>query len=295
MSMMTQSASSPASSRAHRCRVTASLNVLLSRSSRVTDVTMSSRLVIAVMAGSVASSITAGAAPSAAAPPAAVTAESAPAGATVTMNSGGSPGSSTAAAVRVASSGPVEVSTRQLAFRSAPVRATAASCVCSAARNGRSTKDVSGLPVAYPAGNPSSAAARSFARRIVLSCSSRNRAAGVRWKAACSSRRSAVPGRPSGAASPRSAGAAVSATASASMAPSSSVRAASISDPASAPGRPTACRSASRRPTRSASAPSGRPPCGICPPSPHCRRLPSQVQDMGRNRVTEIKINGESM
>ena len=72
MSMMTQSASSPASSRAHRCRVTASLNVLLSRSSRVTDVTMSSRLVIAVMAGSVVSSITAGAAeaaaPSAAAP-----------------------------------------------------------------------------------------------------------------------------------------------------------------------------------------------------------------------------------
>ena len=53
MSMMTQSASSPASSRAHRCRVTASLNVLLSRSSRVTAVTMSSRLVIAVMAGSV--------------------------------------------------------------------------------------------------------------------------------------------------------------------------------------------------------------------------------------------------
>ena len=69
-------------------------------------------------------------------------------------------------------------------------------------------------------------------------------------------------------------------TASASMAPSSSVRAASTSDPGSAPGRPTAWRSASRRAARSVSAPSRRPTCGICPPSPHCRCLPSQVQDM---------------
>ena len=56
MSMMTQSASSPASSRANRCMVSASLNVLLSSSSLVTAVTMSSRLVIATIAGSVTSS-----------------------------------------------------------------------------------------------------------------------------------------------------------------------------------------------------------------------------------------------
>ncbi len=47
MSMMTQLAMSPASSRAQRCTVTASLNVLLSRSSPVTAVTMSIRRVMA--------------------------------------------------------------------------------------------------------------------------------------------------------------------------------------------------------------------------------------------------------
>ena len=53
-SMITQSAISPASSRAHRCSVTASLNVLLSSSTLVTAVTMSSRLVIAAIGVSAA-------------------------------------------------------------------------------------------------------------------------------------------------------------------------------------------------------------------------------------------------
>ena len=47
MSTITQLAMSPASSRAHRCSVTASLNVLLSSSSLVTAVTMSIRRVMA--------------------------------------------------------------------------------------------------------------------------------------------------------------------------------------------------------------------------------------------------------
>ena len=50
--MITQSAISPASSRAHRCSVTASLNVLLSSRTLVTAVTASSRRVMAAMAGS---------------------------------------------------------------------------------------------------------------------------------------------------------------------------------------------------------------------------------------------------
>ena len=47
MSTMSQLAISPASSRAQRCRVTASLNVLLSSRSLVTAVTMSIRLITA--------------------------------------------------------------------------------------------------------------------------------------------------------------------------------------------------------------------------------------------------------
>jgi hypothetical protein len=47
MSTITQLAMLPASTRAHRCSVTASLNVLLSSSTRVTAVTMSIRRVIA--------------------------------------------------------------------------------------------------------------------------------------------------------------------------------------------------------------------------------------------------------
>jgi hypothetical protein len=53
---MAQLAMSPASSRAHRCSVTASLNVLLSRRSLVTAVTMSIRRAMASTVPSAAGS-----------------------------------------------------------------------------------------------------------------------------------------------------------------------------------------------------------------------------------------------
>ena len=56
MSTMIQLAISPASSRAQRCTVTASLNVLLSSSSLVTAVTMSIRRVTEAVLSTAASS-----------------------------------------------------------------------------------------------------------------------------------------------------------------------------------------------------------------------------------------------
>ena len=161
MSMITQSAISPASSLAHRCRVTASLNVLLSSSSRVTVVTMSIRWVIDAIDASAPGAAFAASFP-ASFPAALGRCERAGAvcwGAAVITSTGGSPGRSIAVAVSVMSSWPSAASMRQSARRGPPVRATAASCVCTAARDPRSTKFVSGLPVAYPVGTPSSVAA----------------------------------------------------------------------------------------------------------------------------------------
>ena len=248
-SMITQSAISPASSRAHRWSVTASLNVLLSSRTLVSAMTASSRRVMAAMAGSPTVSraafaagragrfpgLPSGSAASSATPPAAP-------GKIVTIRTGGSPGSSAAAAVRATSSGPSAVRIRQFAVRGLPVRATAASCVWTAALKGRSMKALSGLPVAYPDGAPSSAAALLLARLIVPSCSSRNSGAGACWKTACNSRRSACTdsGATSAGEGSRPPEVAEEPAPIASIAASSSVSAASISQRGSTPGRPAA-------------------------------------------------------
>ena len=267
MSMSTQSAISPASSRAHRCSVTASLNVLLSSSTLVTAVTASSRRVMAATAGSpfaFAAGRFAGLSSRCGSPATAGTAVRV----AVTIRTDGSPGRSAAAAVSMTSTGPSPLSSRQPAVRCLPVRATAASCVCTVARKGRSTNAVSGLPVAYPVGDPSSAAASLLARLIVPSCSSRNSGTGACWKTACSSRRSARTDSGSASAGELPAAATACAAApSASIAASSSVSAASISVRGSAPGRPAAWRSASRRAAMSATGSSGHPPRGMFPPS----------------------------
>jgi len=129
---MTQLAMSPASSRAQRCSVTASLNVLLSRSSLVTAVTMSIRRVMDSIS------------PGGATPP--VTPSSGTVAPAVTT-SRRAPSVSTLA-VRVAGTGPPGPSSVQSACLAAPVLAAAASWLCTAAREGRSTNAVSGLPVA---------------------------------------------------------------------------------------------------------------------------------------------------
>ena len=137
--------------------MTASLNVLLSSRTLVTAVTASSRRVMAAMAGSplaFAAARFAGLSSRSAA----IAPDGAP-GVAVTIRTGGSPGRSAAAAVSVTSTGPSEARIRQPTVRGLPVRATAASSVWTAALKGRSTNAVSGLPVAYPDGDPSSAAA----------------------------------------------------------------------------------------------------------------------------------------
>ncbi len=171
------------------------------------------------------------------------------------MSTWGSPGRSAAATVTAAVTGPPAVSSRQETERGCPVRVTAASCVAKAARNGRSTNAPSGLPVAYPVGAPSSSAALLLARRIVPSCSSRNSGTGACWNTACSRRRSVR--TDSGSTSPgpsTTPGSAAGAAPIASMAASSSVRAASIRVRRSVPGSPAAWRRASRRDAMSATA-----------------------------------------
>ena len=82
-------------------------------------------------------------------------------------------------------------SSEQATRRPLPVRTTAASWECTAARDGRSTNAVSALPVAYPVPEPSSSPARTLARRTVPSRSSRNIGTGALANMARSRRRSA--------------------------------------------------------------------------------------------------------
>jgi len=146
MSMITQLATSPASSRAQRWRVTASLNVLLSSSSLVTAVTISVRRVMARTRSSrggrpspdPARSRGAFAAPR---PPWAGPA-------TVTTSSRAPSCMVRTSAVKVASTGPSGPSSLHSTCLAVPVRAAAASWLLTAARDGRSTKAVSARPVA---------------------------------------------------------------------------------------------------------------------------------------------------
>jgi hypothetical protein len=125
--------------------VTASLNVLLSSSSLVTAVTMSSRRasVVARWPFPGAGSGSAWAVPLF---PGGLW-RGRP-GMTVAASSGGSPGRLIPVTARVTAVGPPGASIRHPACRGSPVRTTAASCVCTAARCGGSTKTVSCLPVA---------------------------------------------------------------------------------------------------------------------------------------------------
>ena len=119
--------------------MTASLNVLLSRRSLVTAVTMSIRLVIASISPGGATPPVPPPAPGGTHPPdppwvRATTSSRAP--------------SSSMLAVRVAATGPAGPSSVQSACLGAPVLVAAASWLCTAAREARSTNAVSGLPVA---------------------------------------------------------------------------------------------------------------------------------------------------
>ncbi len=189
MSTITQLAMSPASRRAHRWIVRASLKVLLSSSSLVTAITRSIRRVMARTA------------PSAVIPlpcsrGAAVLVRFAGrvgfAGAAVTTSSLAPSGNVTASTNRDASAGPSGPSSLQSTCRAVPVRATAARRLCTAAREGRSTNAVSGLPVAYPGGAPIRSPALPLARRTVPSGSSTNKGAGAPWKTPRSKARSAL-------------------------------------------------------------------------------------------------------
>jgi hypothetical protein len=192
MSTITQLAKSPASSRAHRWIVRASLKVLLSSSSLVTAITRSIRRVMARTAASAVLPLSRsrGVAPLAAA------AGSDPAtgfaGAAVTTSSRAPSCNVTASTVRDASAGPSGPSSLHSTCRAVPVRATAASWLCTAARDGRSTNAVSGLPVAYPGGAPIRSPALPLARRTVPSGSSTNKGAGAPWKTPRSKARSAL-------------------------------------------------------------------------------------------------------
>ena len=141
MSTITQLAMSPASSRAHRWRVTASLNVLLSSSSLVTAVTISIRRVMAWMSpsdppASLGSLTFFGAGPATAGLSAVTTSNRAPSCIVMTST------------VKVASTGPCGPISLHSTWRVVPVRAAAASWLLTAARDGRSTKAVRARPVA---------------------------------------------------------------------------------------------------------------------------------------------------
>ncbi len=162
-------------------------------------------------------------------------------------------GSVVTPAIRLASNGPAcpsSLHSTRLAF---PVLATAANWLCTAARDGRSTNAVSGLPVAYPGEAPISSPARPLARRTVPSGSSTNNGAGALWKTARSRPRSAdESGEASRAFWSGSVALASVSLVSTSAAASSSANAASSSARGSAPGMAAACRRASHRPARSA-------------------------------------------
>ena len=135
---------SPASSLAQRCSVTASLKVLLSSSSLVTEVTMSIRRVIDWTAPSAPPRRSREVAPSV---PAVVTGPGA--GSVTVTTSRRAPSCSVATpAIRLASNGPAGPSSLHSTRLVFPVLATAASWLCTAARDGRSTNAVSSLPVA---------------------------------------------------------------------------------------------------------------------------------------------------
>jgi len=249
MSTITQLATSPASSRAQRCSVTASLNVLLSSSSLVTAVTMSIRRVIAWTSPVPLSSCREGLG-EVCAPAAATTSSRVPSWRVMTS------------AARVAGTGPSGPSSRHSTSRAFPVRATAASWLLSAARDGGSTNAVRAFPVAYPGGAPIRSPALPFARRTVASASSTNKGTGAWVNTARSRARSALSESVGVAGSPAAASASLAST---STAASSSAKAASSRARGSAPGITAAWRSASRRsvrPTRSAYA---QVSCGISP------------------------------
>ena len=192
--MITQSAISPASSRAHRCSVTASLNVLLSSRTLVTAVTVSSRLVMAATGGSPAALRRR--------PLRALVLGARRVGrgrADPRRRAAGGRGDDEHRRVagqvgrgrgQRASTGPSAVRIRQLAVRGFPVRSDGGELRLHRGPERQVDERGSGLPVAYPDGDPSSAAAWLFARLIVPSCSSRNSGTGACWNTACSSRRS---------------------------------------------------------------------------------------------------------
>ncbi len=152
---MTQAASSPASSRAERCSVIDSLKFSFSSRSLVTAVTRSIRCVMASTAPAERLPL-ASAAPLPEMPASVgrtvVRSSSAPAvpatSATATINRSRSPLTLTRLIVSSRTVAPVELSRPQRTRPTRPLRATAWSCVCTAARLCRATKVVNDLPVA---------------------------------------------------------------------------------------------------------------------------------------------------
>src|ERR1700761_1083027 len=157
---------------------------------------------------------------------------------------------------------PSEPSRAHTACRGRPVRTVAAIWVWTAARNGRWTNIVNDLPEAWAGLEPMMSPARLLTRRTVPSRSSRNSGTGASANTARSSRRSARVCS-DGASALRAAWAC--SVISASMAPSSSAKAASRIGWSWAPGSPADCCSASRRAASSASSDSSGsvPPTGL--------------------------------
>ncbi len=199
MSTTTHALSSADSSSAQRCRVTDSLKVAFSRSSRVAAVMRSRRWVAPATARSadLARLLRPLFDPRHVGTGAGAPLDAPPDPATATISGSGSPVSSTRSNIISVATLPPTPASWQRTRRGLRVRTTALSWLFIAALPERSTNAVRGFPVVYPAGTPSSAPAWRLALRTLPSVSSRKIGVGAPSNTARSRRRSAlaVPGR----------------------------------------------------------------------------------------------------